>query len=445
MHSGAFGLSQELREQAKSAPERFTRLFMKLPVDANPEYGNAILHSLADSKVDVVILLQIFSRLNKKRNPDFCSGFCQMISARPELALVDDAFDLLCWYVENGPVPSSGELEKQRIQQDMFKIEQLLDGLGGMILLHGDRAAAVRALAYVIAHCIERREPAVEVLKARLVNEEAQCIRFALSEPVLYALETLPDRRDAIGFVEKLVKKAGNFDPYPLTSYHGVLLLHRLLYLFPKECLGLVEDLMGYPDEQIQQIGIYFAYYQTYISTDYKDRFADLLDTNKKFNYIDAGLAAQFIVEDHTKDVSIKKLIDYFNDPDEETRKSAIQCFRFLNNKPIEPYRKLLNAYLQSPAFAQASFLFYEFIKNASDYSRDIVIVVGERILELLTSNTDGDFKFDMTTIGEMLNKEYAGTCNEPESRIRILDLIDGMLQVGMYGVDQIIEEHERR
>jgi len=66
-------------------------------------------------------------------------------------------------------------------------------------------------------------------------------------------------------------------------------------------------------------------------------------------------------------------------------------------------------------------------------------------VLELLRSNVDGEFRFDMMTIGELLNKEYSGTYDVPSSRTRILDLIDGMLQVGMYGVEKIIEEHERR
>ena len=66
-------------------------------------------------------------------------------------------------------------------------------------------------------------------------------------------------------------------------------------------------------------------------------------------------------------------------------------------------------------------------------------------MLELLRSNVDGEFRFDMMTIGELLNKEYSGTYDVPSSRTRILDLIDGMLQVGMYGVEKIIEEHERR
>ena len=444
MHSGASGLSQVLREQTKVAPERFAKLFMQLSSDANAEYGDAILHGLADNRIDIAILLPLLSRLNREHNRGFCSGFCQMVAARPELAVVDDTFELLQWYVENGPVLSSGEFEVQRIQQDIFSVDQLLDE-GGMMVLHGDKAAAIRALSYVISNCAERRVEAITLLKTRVVKENAQCIRCALSEPISYMLETLIDKSEAVDLMNSLVIRANGFDPYPLTNYHGIFLLHRLLYLFPQKCAGIVESLLQFADEKVAQLGAYFVLYQTFYSIESSSDITASVIAKYEYRRIDAGLAAQFVAEDKSRELAAKKLIDYFDDPDEETRKSAAKCFRYLRDKPLEPYRALLDSYIRSVAFGHLDYFFYEFIKSAPDCTHDVIIAIGERVLELISANTNKDLGFDITTIGEMLNEEYAGAIDTPSLREKMLDLIDGMLQVGMYGVTQIVEEHERR
>jgi hypothetical protein len=84
------------------------------------------------------------------------------------------------------------------------------------------------------------------------------------------------------------------------------------------------------------------------------------------------------------------------------------------------------------------------FIELAPDCTRDIISTIGERGLKLISANTDNNLGFDIMTIGEMLNGEYTGAIDMPDSREKMLILIDGMLKVGMYGVTQIVEEHER-
>jgi hypothetical protein len=445
MHSGAGGLSQVLREQTKADPERFARLFMQLPQDANPEYGDAILHGLVESKVDSAALLPLIGRLNRERNPGFCSGFCWLISARPALSAINDAFELLLWYMENGPISTSGEAETQRIQQDMLNADRLLDGMGGIMMLHGDRAAAARALASVIAHCAERRDAAVGQLRMCAVKEQARSIRCALSEPILYAFEVLSDKSVAFAILKALIERDDGFDPYPLSNYHGIFLLHRALHFFPLECENIIERLVQSPDERIVQIGAYFSFYQAFISLSYQDTSIALLSAKSQYRYIDAGLAAQFVAEDQFRELSTRKLIEYFNDPDERARKSALKCFRYLTGRPLGSHEELLDAYIHSAAFVHADHFFFEFVKSAPDSSRDVVITIGERMLDLARQGINGDFGFEAGAINDMLNREYSETANAPSSRIRILNLIDDMLQAGIYGATQIVEQHERR
>ncbi len=445
MHSGAGGLSQVLREQTKADPERFVRLFMQLPQDANTEYGDAILHGLGESKVDSAALPPLIGRLNRERNSEFCSGFCWLISARPALSAINDAFELLLWHMENGPTSVSREAETLRIQQDMVNADRLLDGIGGIMLLHGDRAAAARALASVIAHCAERRDAAIEQLRVWAVKEQARSILCALSEPVLYAFEILSDKSVAFAILKALIERDDGFDPYPLSNYHGIFLLHRALHFFPLECENIIERLVQFSDERIAQIGAYFSFYQAFISLSYQDKPFALLGEKNQYRYIDAGWAAQFVAEDQFRELSTRKLIEYFDDSDERTRKSALKCFRYLAGRPLGSHEELLNAFLHSAAFVHADHFFFEFVKSAPDSSRDMVITIGQRVLDLSRQGIKGDFGFEAGTIADMLNREYSETANAPSSRIRILDLIDDMLRAGVYGVTQIVEQHERR
>lgn len=445
-HSGSGGLSQVLGELTKSDIERFAKFFMKLPSDANPVYGDAILRNLADSKINIGIFIPIFKKLNSERNQGYCSGFCQIIIMNPNFATLSDVFELLLWYVEHGPINTSvGELENKRIEQDMLNIHQLLDGRGMISVLHSDRAAAVRALVRVMVDCKERRDAAIVALKARLINENAKCIRCALSESLLYMMELLADKHEAIGLLHNLIYINDIFDPYPLTNYYGIYLFHRILYLFPKECTEIIDSLLQFQDEKVKELGVYFSIYRSFISDTYSLKTSTILSIDNKYNYIDAGLAAQFISKEAYRDDATKKLIAYFNSSNDETKKWAITCFRFLKSEPLEQYHELLYAFIYSPAFLQADFSFYDFIKSAPDCSRDVVITIAEHMLELMIGNTDNTPRLDFMTIGEMLNKEYAGAIDEPDSCKRILNLIDGMLQAGMYEASQIVEEHERK
>jgi hypothetical protein len=49
-----------------------------------------------------------------------------------------------------------------------------------------------------------------------------------------------------------------------------------------------------------------------------------------------------------------------------------------------------------------------------------------------------------MHYLDDLLLREYRATDDRPALRKRILDILDRMLVLGLYGTDKIIDEHER-
>ena len=58
--------------------------------------------------------------------------------------------------------------------------------------------------------------------------------------------------------------------------------------------------------------------------------------------------------------------------------------------------------------------------------------------------NTGGRRSTDLHQLQDIIKKEYSASEGYPPLRKRLLDLIDGMLRLELYGVDTIIKAHER-
>jgi hypothetical protein len=76
----------------------------------------------------------------------------------------------------------------------------------------------------------------------------------------------------------------------------------------------------------------------------------------------------------------------------------------------------------------------------------DIVISATEGLIADIkrNGNAAGRRTMDLHRLQDIIKDEYASSESDPNLRRRLLDLIDNMLQLELYGVDKIIKAHER-
>ncbi len=91
---------------------------------------------------------------------------------------------------------------------------------------------------------------------------------------------------------------------------------------------------------------------------------------------------------------------------------------------------------------------FFYALKKGECNVHELVIASAERLITIHGRNEPGRAQprrhRGIDELQDLLKREYAASENDPELRERFLDVIDKMLELGLYGVDEILKAHER-
>jgi hypothetical protein len=139
-------------------------------------------------------------------------------------------------------------------------------------------------------------------------------------------------------------------------------------------------------------------------------------------------------------------LRDSFSDEDKQVRSQAADVFRNIKPNEFERYRWLAERYLTSKAFEADSWAFFNALEEAECRVDDLVVAATERLMAdiQMNGNTGGRRSMDLHQLQDIIKNEYSASEADPGLRKRLLDLIDGMLKLELYGIDTVIKAHER-
>jgi hypothetical protein len=101
---------------------------------------------------------------------------------------------------------------------------------------------------------------------------------------------------------------------------------------------------------------------------------------------------------------------------------------------------------LEMKAFEADSWAFFHAIDESECKVDDIVISATEKLIDDIkrNGNLEGRRSMDLHQLQDIIRDGYTSSEGDPILRRRLLDLIDHMLQLELYGVDTIIKAHER-
>ncbi len=447
-HTGASGLAQLLQECTKEKPERFAELFLRFPPGTHHEYFNGILNGLAESQALDEVLLMALRHAHALPEHPCCEGVCRILQKRPSLTDHVDIFSMLLWYVENGEAATNEESDQRRTQELIVSVEQLISKGGFTMFRSGffDRGTAVETLGAILWDCDSRLAEGVDVLKRRIESEPLESIRCLMTKPIYSVLRQ--NNRLAATLLKQLVVQEQGFDLNPLATYKGILLLCYILHGAPDIGMELLELLLAAEEEKYRLLGAFHLLREAFYNEPIAERARILLHSGDRYRQIAAHLAAHHISQAAYRTIAEHQLIEFFNDPVKEIRAEAAECFRELWNEEIESFRSLINVFIRSKAFEEDNFALFHLLKDAHEPTTEEVILAAERVLDLAERPDDGSSpsgrRREMHYLDDLLLKEYSATENRPELRARILDILDKMLILGLYGTDKIIQEHER-
>ena len=158
---GALELARVLEERAKEEPERFARLGLRLPPDANPLYLAHTLDALKDGAIDTDLKLEV-CRKAFEASRTMCGRSIADVLGDIKDPLPDDALRMLHWLATEHEDPA-----REAWQEDAGGGKTYYNGdihFNGINTTRGQVADAVRDLILADAACIARLRPTLELM-----------------------------------------------------------------------------------------------------------------------------------------------------------------------------------------------------------------------------------------------------------------------------------------
>jgi len=134
------------------------------------------------------------------------------------------------------------------------------------------------------------------------------------------------------------------------------------------------------------------------------------------------------------------------NDADDEVRKAVAEVAPRLREKPLRPFAALLEALIDSPVYEHATPQLLLTLQYAPDKVDDLVLKAAQRFLSVygaeaadIRTGAAGDARY----ISELVVRGLAQS-RDRAHRAALLDVLDDLLTLGVYGVGDAIADFER-
>jgi len=192
-------------------------------------------------------------------------------------------------------------------------------------------------------------------------------------------------------------------------------------------------------------IGAWHVFWHSFQDPAYVSQADQLIEKGVVYRRLFADVASQVITEAFSERAELQ-LIRFFDDDDEQVRRQAGNVFHKIEVSEFTKFSRISQAYLASRAFDDESFAFFHALKNATCNVQDLVISAAEKIVAGLQTNdkTGRSRDLDLHQLRDLLKQEYAISESDPELRRKLLNVIDVMLEMELYGTDEILKLHAR-
>lgn len=424
---GAHELSGVLEKQTKIEPKRFAELALQFPDDTHKCYFNAILRGISDADLDVKTVLQVCQRCHRLPDRPCKRWICQPIANLAEQPLPNEALDIVSWYATEDPDPKK-ELWRTRADGGDF----YYGGDISMAGLNSARGGAAEAMGKLIHFDKDRiryflpaleqmiRDPSIAVrawvvrtLTAVLVHDRDLAVRL---------FKTLCETEDellGINHVEYFIK-------YALQTHFCCLkpIIERMLASEVPEAVRIAA-------RQVCLASLYVEEAKPLANRCMSGTETQRLSSAEVF----ALNLREFrpLCED--------KLIQLFDDPDDEVRVEASNCFNRFEGNELGEYVGLIETFVESSAFDTTRSSLINALEKTTAKVPDITCQVCERYLDAPSSHRELErHALSDIRVSQLILRIYRQT-NEKALRTRCLNLIDRIMQIESYGLDRGLNE----
>lgn len=436
---GAEELAKELQRLVVTDPNRFVSLLERMPPSTNHAYSDAILHGLGTAEVDAHVCARAIVAARRFNGRDFSRAANWLVEKRPELGSDSSVWEIVCRSAEHG----DGAENEERFESSETNrsARELVSGNFDFEVhsLNEERGSAFEALAAITAINADRSKEVSQLIRRRIDVEPLICVRMAM----MRAIGEIAVREPVDGL--HLMRELARKDLRPLQCRAGRQLLAWAVWTRGEEVDDLITALSQAPWLSVRAWGLYLrascALRDSVQPTDPASASLDQLHRR-----IEACAAAQNLVSGPIGVRASAWLARAFSDKDEAVRNEAsdLEWEEVLDG--TDDRSDLVRSFLRSPSFNAHHEGIAEALADRADRYRELAREALERLLPLLKSEREAKNRFVIErVVGRLLVNLYRAGEGNSEHEAALLDLFDRYLTIGLYSLNESLDEYERK
>ena len=430
---GAEELAQLLKECVKEKPERFARLSLRFPADANPVYLERMLSALEKAPIASDLKLQVCDKaFEVSRGP--CGRSIADVLGNIEDSLPDDAVQMLHQIATEHEDPGS-----EAWQEDAGGGKPYYNGdihFNGINTTRGRAAGAIQKLIFNDAVSIDRFRPTLD----RMIQDRSAAVLSCVAG-TLWAVAC---HDPALGML--LFRNMNLSEDRLLATHYVYKFIRDSLRDNFAELRPIIERMLRSSEPAICKAGARLASIAALIHEGAADIVDEALRGDAPHRLGVAQVAADKIVVPEYRAWCERTLAALFDDGDSGVRREAASCFRQSQDEALDDYGDLIATFCDSKAFEEDSSWILYTLEKSPGRLPGMTYKVCEKFLDRFADETR-DIRprrvSDTHTVAKLIFRTYQQHQND-EWTSRSLDLIDRLCLERIHNAGHEFEQFER-
>jgi hypothetical protein len=412
-------------------------LALSLTRETHYAYGEAILQALRETTepIDSDLIFDVIRHIASFKNEEHDRWLGWPLSRRLDSDIPNDIIELILDRALHSDDPREDAWSKEASGGRAYYGGDILGngtntGRGASAEMLGDlliQDSDGHRTALVLPHLNQLAEDASIAVRACVGHLIAACVRHARAQAVaaFHRLIQADDRLLATPHVENLIAYVGTGDSELVEP-----LIRRMLASTHSEVQTAGGRLAAYAG---LELGLEQLLTTARESTDAATREGAAQVCARRLRQTTNAAAAAAALE------------QFMNDDDEKVREAAARVAAALRGQRLGPFKDILTSLISSSSFTPAAPQLFITLERAPDRVDSLVLQSAQRLIEVNRTDIGNIAKrsaADAREISELVIRAYA-QATDAATRTTSLDMIDGLLLYGAYGVDQLVEAAE--
>lgn len=429
---GAWELANKLGEWVKKEPERFGRLLFLFPEETNSCYFENVVSGLAETPCDDGLKFDV-ARHVFDLFPEACGKDLARLLSGIETALPEGFLEMMVWIATEHPDP-----EKELWKTDASGGTPFY---GGSIHMNGyntARGTAMESIARLIWKD-QRYAEAFSLVLRTAVKDESKAVRCCASSALRALAYHHPN--EALEIFQELI----GLDPELLVTAPCRDLVYRGIPEHFAQVRPYIECLLRANLDEARKAGGGFAFLAVLWGHAAEDLVEEAMSGSPSARLGVCEVASRNLGQSPCREQCEEKLLVFFDDEDKDVCRQAANCFRGIEDRPLEDYGELITRFCESSAYEQDSHSLLHALEKSNDRVAGLALTACRKFLDRFAAearDVSTHRAAESRTVSALLFRAYQQ--GDEGISIQALNLIDHLVLLGAFDVQRGFEEFER-